>query len=134
VDWHATLGRGTGAAVAPGGYADLSGLQRLGPVPVELRATTTRDGADDVTTVHVRARGGRPLPAFFLHADVRRGPLGGDDRVLPIRWSDNDQTIWRGEGMTLTARYRRAELRGRTPVVTLAGWNVRRRVVAAPER
>ena len=42
VDWHATLGQGTGAAVAPGGYADLSGLQRLGQVPVDVRATTTR--------------------------------------------------------------------------------------------
>ncbi len=133
VDWPATLGRGTGAAVRPGGYADLSGLQRLGHVPVELRATTTRDGEDDITVVHVRVLGVRPLPAFFLHADVRRGPLGGDDRVLPIHWSDNDQTIWRGEDITLTGRYRRAELRGRTPVVSLAGWNVRRRVVAAPE-
>jgi exo-1,4-beta-D-glucosaminidase len=134
VDWHATLGQGTGAAVAPGGYADLSGLQRLGQVPVEVRATTTPDGADDVTVVRVRALGGRPLPAFFLHADVRRGPLGGADRVLPIRWSDNDATIWRGEAVTLTARYRRAELQGRTPVVTLVGWNVRRRVVPAPEQ
>ena len=133
VDWHATLGQGTGAAAAPGGYADLTGLQRLGAAPVSVQATTTRDDLDDVTVVHVRNVGRRPLPAFFLRADVRRGPLGGDDQVLPIRWSDNDQTIWPGEQLTLTARYRRADLRGRTPVVTVSGWNVARHVVVARE-
>jgi exo-1,4-beta-D-glucosaminidase len=54
--------------------------------------------------------------------------------VLPIRWSDNDQTIWPGEGLTLTARYRDADLRGGAPVVTVAGWNVARRAMAAPVR
>jgi exo-1,4-beta-D-glucosaminidase len=131
VDWHATLGQGTGAAAAPGGYADLTGLQRLGPAPVSVQASTTRDDLDDVTVVHVRNVGRRPQPAFFLRADVRRGPLGGDDEVLPIRWSDNDQTIWPGQQLTLTARYRRADLRGRAPVVTVSGWNVARRVVVA---
>jgi hypothetical protein len=134
VDWRATLGQGTGAAIPAGGYADLTGLQRLRRVPLDVRATTGRDGADDVTVVRVRNTGRRPVPAFLLRADVRRGPLGGDDQVLPIRWSDNDQTIWPGESLTLTARYRRADLRGRTPVVTVTGWNVGRRVAVARER
>ena len=133
VDWHATLGQGSGAVARPGGYADLSGLARLGRVPVRVEATTRRAGADDITVVRVRVVGSRPLPAFFLRADVRRGPLGGDDEVLPIRWSDNDQTIWPGEALTLSARYRRSDLRGATPVVTVAGGNVQRRVVAAPD-
>jgi hypothetical protein len=133
VDWHATLGRGSGAVVRPGGHADLTGLERLGRVRVCVGATTARVGDDDVTTVRVRIAGRRTWPAFFLRADVRRGPLGGDDEVLPIRWSDNDQTIWAGETLTLTARYRRSDLRGATPVVTVAGGNVPRRVVAAPE-
>ena len=115
VDWNATLGQGTGAAVAAGGYADLTGLQRLPRAPVDVRAATTRDGADDVTVVRIRNTGRRQVPAFLLRADVRRGPLGGDDQVLPIRWSDNDQTIWPGESLTLTARYRRADLRGGRP-------------------
>ena len=97
-----------------------------------MRATT-RDGADDVTVVRIRSTGRRAVPAFLMRADVRRGPLGGDDQVLPIRWSDNDQTIWPGESLTLTARYRRADLRGRTPVVTVGGWNVGRRVAVARE-
>jgi exo-1,4-beta-D-glucosaminidase len=100
---------------------------------VRVEASTTRDGDDDVTVVRVRTAGRGPAPAFFLRADVRRGPLGGDDQVLPIRWSDNDQTIWPGQQLTLTARYRRADLRGRTPVVTVAGWNVPRTTTVAPE-
>jgi exo-1,4-beta-D-glucosaminidase len=133
IDWAATLGKGSGAIAAPGGYADLTGLQRLARVSVRVAATTMRDGDDDVTVVRIRTTGHRPTPAFLLRADVRRGPLGGDDQVLPIRWSDNDQTIWPGEELTLTARYRRSDLRGRTPVVTVGGWNVPRTVSAAPE-
>jgi hypothetical protein len=130
VDWAATLGEGTGAVALPGGYADLTGLQRLARVPVRVEATTTRRGATDVTVVRVRNAGRRAVPAFMLRADVQRGSGGGE--VLPIRWSDNDQTIWPGEDLTLIARYRDGDLRGASPVVSIAGWNVRRRVVAAP--
>jgi exo-1,4-beta-D-glucosaminidase len=132
IDWAATLGEGTGAVALPGGYADLTGLQRLPRVAVRVDATTTRDGEDDVTVVRVHDVGHGGVPAFFLRADVRRGARRGE--VLPIRWSDNDQTIWPGEGLTLTARYRDADLRGEAPVVTVAGWNVERRAVAAPVR
>ncbi len=132
IDWAATLGSGTGAVALPGGYADLTGLQRLARAAVRVDATTTRDGADDVTVVRIHDVGRAGVPAFFLRADVRRGARRGE--VLPIRWSDNDQTIWPGEGLTLTARYRDADLRGGAPVVTVAGWNVARRAVAAPVR
>jgi Exo-beta-D-glucosaminidase Ig-fold domain/Glycosyl hydrolases family 2 len=130
IDWAATLGNGSGAVALPGGYADLGGLQRLARAPVRVRAATTREGANDVTVVRIRNVGRLAIPAFLLRADVRRGSRGGE--VLPIRWSDNDQTIWPGEQLTLTARYRAGDLRGRPPVVAVAGWNVPRRVVAAP--
>jgi exo-1,4-beta-D-glucosaminidase len=130
IDWAATLGNGTGAVALPGGYADLTGLQRLARVPVRVEAATTREGPNDVTVVRIRNVGHRAVPAFLLRADVRRGARGGE--VLPIRWSDNDQTIWPGEDLTLTARYRDGDLRGASPVATVAGWNVVRRVVAAP--
>ncbi len=73
IDWHATLGQGTGAAALPGGYADLTGLQHLGRAQIAVTARTTRDGGDDVTVVRVRATGRRTLPAFFVRADIRRG-------------------------------------------------------------
>jgi len=47
-----------------------------------------------------------------------------DSEVLPIAWSDNDITLWPGESETLRATYRRAQLNGAEPVVSLFGWNV----------
>ena len=51
----------------------------------------------------------------------RSGVAGGDDQVLPIRWSDNDVTLWPGEEQTITARYRA----GARPVVRLSGYNLK---------
>jgi len=67
--------------------------------------------------------------AFFLRADIRRGsesgvPAPGDNQVVPIMWSDNDLTLWPGESETLRATYRRSQLRGAAPVVSVSGWNV----------
>jgi exo-1,4-beta-D-glucosaminidase len=132
LDWSHTIGKGTGAAYAPGGYADLTGLRQLPPAPVEVRATSHGNGADGVTTVIVTNTGHRGAPAFLVRADVRRGGTQGDDQVLPILWTDNDVTLWPGESVTLVARYRSADLRGALPVVSVSGWNARLRLAAAP--
>ena len=129
IDWANTIDQGNGAAVEPGGYADLTGLRSLGAASVRVHTTTYRDGGDDVTRVTVTNVSSRPTPAFLTRADVRRGtaagtPLGGDNQVLPILWSDNDITLWPGESQTITATYRHSELRGARPVVTVSGWNV----------
>jgi hypothetical protein len=133
IDWPNTIDHGDGAAFEPGGYADLTGLKSLGAASVRVRATTHRAGDDDVTQVTVTNVGSRPTPAFLTRADVRRGtaagtPLGGDNQVLPILWSDNDITLWPGESQTITATYRHDELKGATPVVSVAGWNVARQL------
>ncbi|QKG19798.1 glycosyl hydrolase 2 galactose-binding domain-containing protein [Actinomadura verrucosospora] len=137
VDWANTLGKGSGAAFRPGGYADLTGLRALPRAAVRASATTRRDGADLVTRVTIKAAG--TAPTVLTRADVRRGgpggrPLPGDGQVLPIRWDDNDVTLWPGQSQTLTARYRASDLRGATPVVGLAGWNLPPRTVPAPAR
>jgi exo-1,4-beta-D-glucosaminidase len=129
VDWSKTLGEGSGAVFAPGGYADLTGLQSLPAATVQATASTRRQGADAVTTVTIRNTSKGSVPAVFTRADVRRGKadghrLGGDDQVLPVSWSDNYVTLWPGQSQTLTARYRAADLRGSAPVVTLGGRNV----------
>src|SRR4051812_12629466 len=133
VDYDKTLGEGFGAVFADDGYADLSGLQRLPAAGVKATSRSWTEGGDVVTAVTLRNTTATPTPAVLLRADVRRGgrdgrPLGGDDQVLPIRWSDDDVTIWPGETVTLTARYRRADLRGAAPAVTVEGFNVARQV------
>ena len=129
VDFGRTLGEGSGAEFAPGGYADLTGLQTLAPARVRTSARSERHGDEVVTTVTVRNVSDRPTVAFLLRADVRRGtasgvPIAGDNQVLPILWSENDLTLWPGESQTITARYSRSALRGAHPVVTVSGWNV----------
>jgi hypothetical protein len=136
VDWSKTLGEGSGAVFQPGGYADLSGLQKLPSATVSATASTTRSGADAVTTVTVRNTGQGSVPVVFARLDVRRGTpsgraAGGDDQVLPIRWSDNYVTLWPGQTQTLTARYRASDLRGASPVVSLSARNLPDRVIPA---
>ncbi|MBV8943748.1 MAG: hypothetical protein JO240_18650, partial [Solirubrobacterales bacterium] len=48
----------------------------------------------------------------------------GDNEILPVFWSDNDITLWPGESETLQVSYRKADLHGRSPVVTVGAWNV----------
>jgi exo-1,4-beta-D-glucosaminidase len=78
--------------------------------------------------VRITNTSSRPTVAFFLRADVRRGsqsgtPTPGDNEVLPIFWSDNDVTLWPGESETLRATYRRADLHGASPVVSVSAQN-----------
>ena len=103
---------------------------------MRVRAVTRHHDDKDVTEVTVVNVGDRPVPAFLTRADVRRAsrsgvPLGGDDQVLPVLWSDNDVTLWPGESQTLTAVYRHEDLRGAAPAVTISGWNVASQAVAA---
>jgi exo-1,4-beta-D-glucosaminidase len=130
VDFAQTIDQGFGAVFKPDGYADLTGLQSLKPASVRVRARSWRDGDDEVTAVTITSsdRHGA-APAFLTRADVRRGtadgrPLPGDNQVLPIRWSDNDVTLFPGQSQTLVARYRRSDLQGASPVVSVSGWNV----------
>ena len=50
------------------------------------------------------------------------GPVNAP--VLPVRWNDNEVSLWPGESTTLTATYRTADLNGATPSVRVSGWNV----------
>ena len=114
-------------------YANLRALQGLRPAPVLVTAHTRAqpglNGSDTVTDVTITNTSLTRTVAFFIRADIRRGsPTGapdtGDNEVLPTFWSDNDVTLWPGETETLQASYRRADLHGRSPVVSVSGWNV----------
>ncbi len=129
VNWGATVGN---PQATMSQYANLRQLRNLGRASVSVTADTASqpglDGADTVTDVTITDDSTKPTVAFFLRADVRRGspsgaPARGDNEVLPVFWSNNDITLWPGESQTLSASYRRAALRGATPVVSVSGWN-----------
>jgi len=101
-------------------YADLTALKSLPAATSQVRATTQRDGSDAVTTVTLSAPASSNAVALFQHVSIRRGAKG--ELALPIRWNDNDVTLWPGESIVLTARY--AAQGTDTPVVEVSGWNV----------
>jgi exo-1,4-beta-D-glucosaminidase len=138
VNWDKTIGNPQATMTQ---FANLSQLQGLAPATVRVRAhTVTRPGddrANTTTEVTITNTSSTPTAAFFLRADVRRGssagtPAPGDNEVLPVFWSDNDVTLWPGESQTLRASYRRADLAGASPVVSVSAWNVAATNVAAP--
>ena len=101
-------------------YADFTALQSLPAATTDVRATTRRDGDDNVTTVTLAVPESSQAAALFQHVSIRTAAHGKP--VLPILWSDNDVTLWPGESVTLTARY--AAGVAAAPVVELSGWNV----------
>ena len=101
-------------------YADLTALQSLPAATSEVHATTQREGNDDVTTITLSVPASSRAVALLQHVSIRRGAHGS--LALPIRWNDNDVTLWPGESMVLTARY--ASQGTADPVVEVNGWNV----------
>jgi exo-1,4-beta-D-glucosaminidase len=110
-------------------YANLSGLASLAPATVTttVNSTTNADGTT-TTTVTLRNTTGGKTPAFFVDAHIvdANGKV-----VLPVRWNDNEVSLWPGESTTLTATYRTADLNGSTPGVRVSGWNVTTQVKSA---
>jgi exo-1,4-beta-D-glucosaminidase len=108
-------------------YADLTALQSLPAATSEVRATTRHDGGDDVTTVTLSVPASSKTVALFQHVSIRRAARG--ELALPIRWNDNDITLWPGESIVLTARY--AAPGATAPMVEVSGWNVAAQSVPA---
>ncbi|MEV6723832.1 sugar-binding domain-containing protein [Streptomyces xanthochromogenes] len=109
-------------------YADLRGLSAM--PRTKVRATdvsTTAAGGTSTTTVTVRNTGSGSAPALLtdVHLVDRKGTP-----VLPVRWSDNQVTLWPGESATLTATYRTTDLHGAAPRLRVSGWNVPTATVA----
>ncbi|WP_239949854.1 glycoside hydrolase family 2 protein [Dyella terrae] len=107
-------------------YADLTALASLPAATSEVHATTRREGNDNVTTVTLSVPESSKAVALFQHVSIRRGANG--DLALPIRWTDNDITLWPGESIVLTAQYTAQGTAD--PVVEVTGWNVSTQRVA----
>ncbi|MEU6476817.1 exo-beta-D-glucosaminidase [Streptomyces sp. NPDC047017] len=110
------------------GYADLTGLASMTRAAVSATASTVRSGGTATTRVTLRRTGGGTAPALLTDVHL----VDGRGRpVLPVRWSDNEVSLWPGESVTLTATYREADLRGAAPRLRVSGWNTPERTVPA---
>lgn len=113
-------------------YADLTGLRSMPAAPVAASGSTASDAAGtSTTTVTVRNSGTGSAPALLtdVHLVDERGAP-----VLPVRWSDNQISLWPGESATLTATYRTADLHGSSPQLRIAGWNTPASTVPAARK
>jgi exo-1,4-beta-D-glucosaminidase len=124
LDWNGTTWYHTPTT----GYADLKGLSAMARVPVSATAATRASDGTSTTTVTLRHAGNGTTPALLT--DVHLVDAQGKP-VLPVRWSDNEVSLWPGESVTLTATYRTADLRGSAPRVRVSGWNTPERTVPA---
>ncbi|MET8566307.1 sugar-binding domain-containing protein [Streptomyces flaveolus] len=124
LDWNGTTWYHTPTT----SYADMKGLASMARVPVTATATTRASDGMSTTTVTLRHGGTGKTPALLtdVHLVDERGKP-----VLPVRWSDNEVSLWPGESVTLTATYRTAGLRGSAPSVRVSGWNTPERTVPA---
>jgi exo-1,4-beta-D-glucosaminidase len=128
IDWASTHGNfQSHAAFEPDGYADLTGLQKLGSAQVKAVAATRREGDEVVMAVTIRNVSAGGTPVVSARADV----FAGRREVLPIRWSDNQITLWPGEQQTITAHYEADALRGGRPAVRLTAFNLASQTVDA---
>ncbi|MGI5452001.1 glycoside hydrolase family 2 protein [Streptomyces sp. CA-249302] len=109
-------------------YADLKGLTSMAQVPVSAEASTVSADGTSTTTVRLSQAGSGKTPSLLT--DVHLVDAKGRP-VLPVRWSDNEVSLWPGESVTLTVTYRTADLHGSAPSVRVSGWNTAERTVPA---
>ncbi|MFK0232646.1 glycoside hydrolase family 2 protein [Streptomyces vinaceus] len=112
-------------------YADLTGLRSMAQASVSATATTRAGDeapATSTTVVTVRNTGTGNTPALLTDLHLVDGK---DNPVLPVRWSDNQISLWPGESATLTATYRTADLHGSAPRIRMSGWNTPKATVPA---
>ncbi len=102
-------------------YADLRGLNSMARTAVAATAATTAGASGtSTTTVTLRHAGTGGTPALLTDVHL----VGADGApVLPVRWTDNQVSLWPEESVTLTATYRTADLHGVALRLRISGWN-----------
>ncbi|MGH9107802.1 MAG: glycosyl hydrolase 2 galactose-binding domain-containing protein [Acidimicrobiales bacterium] len=106
-------------------FADLTGLERLPGTALDVTVTPLAgDGGTGRAEVALRNASAAGTPAVGVHAClVRAGEeAGGRGALAPVRWSDNEVTLFGGDQAVLQATY--PLLPGRPLAVDVEGFNV----------
>jgi exo-1,4-beta-D-glucosaminidase len=101
-------------------FADLTGLNTLPQVNLEVKSTKEEQGSKVGVRVSVRNPSGGL--AFMVHLRVSKGKGGAD--VTPIFWSDNYFSLLPGEQRAVTASYDPVDLDDKAAVLEVDGYNV----------
>ena len=78
-------------------WADMTGLNYMTQVPLDVTASRTANPGDDRVTIRLHNPSQRV--AFFERADLISTPEG--DEILPVEYSDNYVTVFPGETVEL---------------------------------
>jgi len=101
-------------------FGDLSGLNTLPEVKLEVKSSREEQGSKAGVRVSVRNPSGSI--AFMVHLRVTKGK-GGED-VTPIFWADNYFSLLPGEEREVTASYDPLDLNGKDAVLEVGGYNI----------
>lgn len=82
--------------------------------------TTRHAGSQSTTTVTIRNTSSGNTPALLTDLHLVDGR---DAPVLPVRWNDNQISLWPGESAVLTAHHRTADPADGALRVRVSGWN-----------
>jgi exo-1,4-beta-D-glucosaminidase len=103
-------------------YADYTALEKLPRATLTATASNaTRDGDETAMAVHVVNTG--QSVAMMVRPKLCCGPSGPE--VRPVFWDDGYFLLLPGESRDITVRFRRADLHGAKPVVTVDCYNNR---------
>jgi len=107
-------------------FADLTGLNSLPQVKLEVQAAAHEMG--ETGTIHLHVKNTSNSVAFMVHPRLTKGPDGDD--LVPIFWDDNYFSLLPGEEKSLAVSFAVADLGGSEPVLTIDGYNVAPTAVA----
>ena len=106
-------------------------LKGLGDLPkVMLDAKVVRREVEGKSFFDLTLRNPGNQIALMAHVQLRRKDSG--QRVLPVYYSDNYVSLVPTESKTITIEAASSELKGKTAVVLVDGWNVGVAVSSAP--
>ena len=94
---------------------DFLDLAQLKPVELGIMVTLTDEDKEFLATITVENPTKRL--AFMNRLMVTKGK--GGEEVLPTIWSDNFFTLLPGEKKIITARFAKADLGGKPPVIAM---------------
>jgi exo-1,4-beta-D-glucosaminidase len=101
-------------------FADLTGLNSLPQIKLDVKAEHHRNGAE--SSVRVKIKNSSASLAFQIHPRLTKGKDGDD--VVPIFWDDNYFSLLPGEEKTVAATFSSSDLDGKDPVLELEGYNI----------
>jgi exo-1,4-beta-D-glucosaminidase len=101
-------------------FADLTGLNSLPQVKLDLNPSARAENKKGIVTVKVKNPSSNV--AFQVHLRLTKGKDGDD--VVPIFWDDNYFSLLPGEEKTVTATYELSDTDGKNPVLEIDGYNI----------